>query len=115
MIKALRRVAFQVAHNWESVVTNKDLETIAKNNAGDVRCAANCLRFLMLKKTSRSHREAAEALSEPPYAETLGRDCSVALFHAVGKMVYNKREHPFSSFFLSFFLSFLISRPFDYL
>jgi len=97
MMKALKRAAFQVSHRWESVIAPQQLETLAKNSAGDVRCAVNCLRFFMLKKGPRPNggtKISGQAPGEPPaipYEETLGRDCSVALFHAVGKMCYNKR------------------------
>ncbi|PYH44796.1 putative cell cycle checkpoint protein Rad17 [Aspergillus saccharolyticus JOP 1030-1] len=88
-------------------VSPATIHTISQN--GDIRSAASSLEFICLKsnhfketkKPSRAKKASRKASTLTPLEQNTleliaQRESSLGLFHAVGKIVYNKRDNPSS-------------------
>lgn len=117
LVKALARICDKEFGNLESEAKRppKDyLDAIAQNCGGDIRCAINALQFLTIAKKdpsipflapgkSKSKKKVSKVkLSETQLKERKleldkmleclsAREISSALYHALGKILYNKR------------------------
>ncbi|KAN0063243.1 RFC checkpoint protein Rad17 [Thecaphora frezii] len=81
------------------------VQAVAESGTGDIRAAINCLQFLCgisaqdqgtkrdaKGKTRSASRSAARSrIAAKQLALISGRESSLALFHAVGRVLYNKR------------------------
>ncbi|XP_032625432.1 cell cycle checkpoint protein RAD17 isoform X2 [Chelonoidis abingdonii] len=119
MMKVLNRIATaEASMNGEkfAVPDKTSLELICKGCSGDIRSAINSLQFSSLKEysseknlwsrkkgnsTSKSNTEACRTKKKKKADKTLenqeiqaigGKDASIFLFHALGKILYCKRE-----------------------
>ncbi|XP_074851500.1 cell cycle checkpoint protein RAD17 isoform X2 [Carettochelys insculpta] len=97
MMKVLNRIAAaEASMNGEKfVVPDKScLELICKGCSGDIRSAINSLQFSSLKETSRAKKKkTADKSSENQEIQAIGgKDTSIFLFHALGKILHCKRE-----------------------
>ncbi|KAG0335336.1 Cell cycle checkpoint protein rad17 [Podila horticola] len=79
--------------------TPEEIEQLIQIHDGDIRAVINSLQFLCcLPLDSReSYRAAAKELEEDKYVDPelkaqQGHDSSLDLFHACGKVLYNKRD-----------------------
>eukprot|EP00727_Mastigamoeba_balamuthi_P013978 m51a1_g9202 putative cell cycle checkpoint protein Rad17 (1091) ;mRNA; f:111193-116117 len=89
--KALAAIAQEEGFN----LSPASLSDIAEQSAGDIRCAINALQFSctgashaipFVKKTRKSKGGESKTVSFG------SRDLSISLFHAVGKVLYCKRD-----------------------
>ncbi|CAN7940008.1 unnamed protein product [Ixodes pacificus] len=109
MSKVLAAVADEATARYKvsHLPTPDDLEQIAVSSAGDVRNAINALQFFCsaeqgpagpmqpaaAKKPRRRRKPREEPQGEAGGAAPAGsRDCSLQLFHSLGKMLYCKRD-----------------------
>ncbi|XP_050802080.1 cell cycle checkpoint protein RAD17 isoform X3 [Gopherus flavomarginatus] len=119
MMKVLNRIATaEASMNGEkfAVPDKTSLELICKGCSGDIRSAINSLQFSSLKEyssennlwsrkkgnsTLKSNTEASRTKKKKRADKTLenqeiqaigGKDASIFLFHALGKILYCKRE-----------------------
>ncbi|XP_039401054.1 cell cycle checkpoint protein RAD17 isoform X1 [Mauremys reevesii] len=119
MMKVLNRIATaEASMNGEkfAVPDKTSLELICKGCSGDIRSAINSLQFSSLKEyssenklwsrkkgksTLKSNTEASRTKKKKKADKTLenqeiqaigGKDASIFLFHALGKILYCKRE-----------------------
>ncbi|KAG0325836.1 Cell cycle checkpoint protein rad17 [Podila humilis] len=77
----------------------KEVDQVMLVHKGDIRAVFNALQFMcsLPIKTRIRYREAEEKMAEDPFQERdliqqYGQDTSLDLFHAVGKVLYNKRD-----------------------
>ncbi|KAI8802346.1 Rad17 cell cycle checkpoint protein-domain-containing protein [Cladochytrium replicatum] len=107
LLKALNRIAdieFRVPARRALRPQPEYLRAVARSSGGDLRCAINAMQFLSLKRT---HQAAPPSLMQPagkakrgskkegplPQLDYVGgKEHSLLLFHALGKVLYNKRE-----------------------
>ncbi|XP_061182185.1 cell cycle checkpoint protein RAD17-like [Saccostrea echinata] len=119
MLKVLTKIATEEAdhgmHKF-SIPSKAVIESISMSSAGDIRGAINALQFACLKDThdlvlpttskgkqpkskttKKSHRKTENKSSTDPdstLAAIGGRDTSLFLFRALGKILYCKRDDP---------------------
>lgn len=104
VLKGLKR-AIERASSTTSKTTSKIwlqlLQAIAEDSNGDLRAAVNCLQFIganskhfeaiVKQRGARKGQDMSTAMWKLiPLVS--GRESSLALFHALGKVLYNKRE-----------------------
>lgn len=90
-----------------SIMGKEVVTAIAETANGDVRSALNALQFACVqdrllrrfaaegrgvKRTSQGKRKNQESDLRKTLSAITGRESSMALFHALGKVLYNKRE-----------------------
>uniref|UniRef100_K7G9G5 Cell cycle checkpoint protein RAD17 n=1 Tax=Pelodiscus sinensis TaxID=13735 RepID=K7G9G5_PELSI len=119
MVKVLNRIATaEASMNGEkfAVPDKSSLELICKGCSGDIRSAINSLQFSSLKEYSSENnlwsrkkgnstlkcnteasrtrkKKKADKISENQEIQAIGgKDASIFLFHALGKILYCKRE-----------------------
>lgn len=69
------------------------LHAVAEDSNGDLRAAVNCLQFLGAKHLDIKMNGSAKKRTMTKLIRMVsGRESSLALFHALGKVLYNKRE-----------------------
>ncbi|KAG0253951.1 Cell cycle checkpoint protein rad17 [Actinomortierella ambigua] len=90
MMKAIKRVVKdEFASSRTRRPTDDELEQLYTLHNGDVRAMLNSLQFYCILPTKkRQHRDDSESGS----TDALERDSSLGLFHAAGKVLYNKRD-----------------------
>ncbi|SJX61687.1 related to cell cycle checkpoint protein RAD17 [Sporisorium reilianum f. sp. reilianum] len=104
VLKGLKR-AIERASSSTSKTTSKVwlqlLQAIAEDSNGDLRAAVNCLQFVGANskhlETIAKQRGATKGQDLGKAMRKMmplvsGRESSLALFHALGKVLYNKRE-----------------------
>ncbi|KXS19422.1 P-loop containing nucleoside triphosphate hydrolase protein [Gonapodya prolifera JEL478] len=103
VVKALERIS----RSENLSVDGGLLEVIADGCGGDVRSAVGAMQFFGLGRArgkvgaaSKRRRKGTMkdrvkvARSEMPEGVGLGRESTLLVFHALGKILHNKREHP---------------------
>ncbi|KAF8978559.1 Cell cycle checkpoint protein rad17 [Entomortierella lignicola] len=102
MKKALRRLIeseFGASHAYAPDAA--ELDQLIEIHDGDIRATINALQFLCYipTKKRKQYREAEERLEEEQQLlhgsenkMTLGQDSSLGIFHAVAKVLYNRRD-----------------------
>eukprot|EP01127_Copromyxa_protea_P010500 TRINITY_DN2552_c0_g3_i1.p1 TRINITY_DN2552_c0_g3~~TRINITY_DN2552_c0_g3_i1.p1 ORF type:complete len:870 (+),score=101.98 TRINITY_DN2552_c0_g3_i1:253-2862(+) len=95
--RTLMSVLKRIAEKEDLSVTTEGLQKIADNSNGDVRNAINSLQFSesksdtkLLKGKEPVKRGRTKKKSSSVTASS-GKDASLSLFHALGKVLYNKR------------------------
>ncbi|KND01073.1 checkpoint protein rad24 [Spizellomyces punctatus DAOM BR117] len=108
LVKALTRITdleFRSPMRSSLRPDKESIEVIAKSSGGDIRCAINALQFLTLRISSNSSsaataRKGARAKNRTPKVKNSNlqldyvgsRETNLALFHSLGKILYNKRD-----------------------
>ncbi|KAF9425636.1 Cell cycle checkpoint protein rad17, partial [Podila epigama] len=100
MTKAINAIVNEeFVHKRSFAPEKEEIDQLIEIHGGDIRAVINSLQFLCsLPLTSRRrYREAARILEEDPYVDPdmkmqYGQDSSLGIFHAVAKVLYNKRD-----------------------
>jgi len=114
MVKALTKIATSESQNGVRNFTVPDKQTLTnlvESTGGDIRAAINALQFSCLNKTSdlgkafegyssvassktesKSKMKKTKKKTETDLASIGGKDPSLQMFHALGKVLYAKRE-----------------------
>ncbi|TPX72282.1 hypothetical protein SpCBS45565_g00702 [Spizellomyces sp. 'palustris'] len=108
LVKALTRIAdleFRSPMRSSLRPDKESIEVIAKSSGGDIRCAINALQFLTLRISSNSSnaataRKGARGKNRTSNVKNSNiqldyvgsREINLALFHSLGKILYNKRD-----------------------
>ncbi|KFM61658.1 Cell cycle checkpoint protein RAD17, partial [Stegodyphus mimosarum] len=92
MMKVLNRVGASYPK-----LNKSDLEAIVVNSMGDIRNAINSLQFLCISDSTKQkslHAKKKNSGQDPLESQehSLKRDSSLFLFHALGKILYCKRD-----------------------
>lgn len=96
VIKALKRAMEQSGSKGGLKVWTELLQAVAQDSNGDLRAAVNCLQFVgadmaRFQASGRKGKERERAMRKMlPLVS--GRESSLVLFHALGRVLYNKRE-----------------------
>ncbi|GAC96375.1 hypothetical protein PHSY_003955 [Pseudozyma hubeiensis SY62] len=93
VLKGLKRAMEQSGRGGK--VWLELLQAIAEDSNGDLRAAVNCLQFVGVKGVGEGVRmkgEEGRRRVRRLIPLVSGRESSLALFHALGKVLYNKRE-----------------------
>lgn len=104
VLKGLKR-AVELAPSSKGKTSSKLwlelLQAIAEDSNGDLRAAVNCLQFVganskhfetMTKQKGAKKAEDTRRAMRKLMPLVSGRESSLALFHALGKVLYNKRQ-----------------------
>lgn len=101
LLKALTRINDTVQFDSRHVkLTKLQLEDIATNSLGDIRNAINSLQFLSVsnfKKPKPVSKAKESSSSSKERNKDVQRDSSLFLFHALGKILYCKRDQSLKS------------------
>ncbi|KFH68920.1 hypothetical protein MVEG_05724 [Podila verticillata NRRL 6337] len=100
MTKAIKTlVAAEFIRNESYAPTTEEIQQLIEVHDGDIRAVINSLQFLcyLPLETRENYRVAARKLEEDNYVDSelkaqQGQDSSLDLFHAVGKVLFNKRD-----------------------
>ncbi|KAF9438716.1 Cell cycle checkpoint protein rad17 [Entomortierella beljakovae] len=102
MKKALRRlIDFEFRTKHAYAPETAELEYLIDTHDGDIRAVINSLQFMchLTAKKRKKYREQAEKLEEEQELlhssenkMILGQDSSLGIFHAVAKVLYNRRD-----------------------
>ncbi|KAJ9478311.1 Checkpoint protein RAD24 [Pseudozyma hubeiensis] len=93
VLKGLKRAMEQSGRGGK--VWLELLQAIAEDSNGDLRAAVNCLQFVGVKGLGEGVKlkgEEGRRRVRRLIPLVSGRESSLALFHALGKVLYNKRE-----------------------
>ena len=86
MLQHLQRIA--VAEKVD--ISQQQLKSLCENSNGDLRHATNALQMFAI--TPNNGRQKRKKSNPESNTNAYGnRDTSLSLFHAVGKVLYNKR------------------------
>ncbi|KAI4327761.1 hypothetical protein L6164_020185 [Bauhinia variegata] len=102
---SIRKVLFRICQLEQCDLTAEHVDLLAKASGGDIRHAITSLQFFSLKQnkmhslslSSLSPSVSKKRKSEPvilddAYSLYFSRDETLSLFHALGKLLHNKRE-----------------------
>ena len=102
IVKCLQRIARE--EHIDHMLTKNTLKSIADNAQGDLRAAINSLQFFSSKyrpdhtlaainkgKKGKKRKLAERENGAEDEGNVAGRDQTLSLFHALGKILYNKR------------------------
>jgi len=101
IVKCLQRIAHE--EHIDHVLTKNTLKSIADTAQGDLRAAINSLQFFSSKyrpdhalaavvnKKGKKRKLTMRATGSDDESAVSGRDQTLSLFHALGKILYNKR------------------------
>ncbi|KAI9008097.1 Rad17 cell cycle checkpoint protein-domain-containing protein [Gaertneriomyces semiglobifer] len=105
LVKALTRVADREYRSAAQAHLRPDkasIDAIAKASAGDIRCALNAMQFWSLKESRKPSSDgwtrvatrnvSSEQRPESTLVPIGGREINLALFHSLGKILYNKPD-----------------------
>ncbi|SNX83292.1 related to cell cycle checkpoint protein RAD17 [Melanopsichium pennsylvanicum] len=99
--RAIEKAPSTASENVNPKALHELLQAIAEDSSGDLRAAVNCLHFMganskqfdiaARSKVGKKGEDGTKAMRRlMPLVS--GRESSLALFHALGKVLYNKRE-----------------------
>ncbi|KAJ3047376.1 Cell cycle checkpoint protein rad17 [Rhizophlyctis rosea] len=110
LLKALSRVAKLEAGSRSlyggGQAVKAQIERIATSSSGDIRCALNALQFISLQsdrfwtphppRSQKNGRKKGSVVekSQESSVPIGNREVRLALFHSLGKVLYNKRDDP---------------------
>ncbi|KAI9016073.1 Rad17 cell cycle checkpoint protein-domain-containing protein [Hyaloraphidium curvatum] len=105
LVKLLKSLAESEKMRIKRTIQDVEYDALANRAGGDLRCAINALQFMtlldsgvprhaMVKGTARRKQEdrIKEAESIVSGKVGAGREATLPLFHALGKILYNKRK-----------------------
>lgn len=109
IMKGLKRAMEKAGHTMAKAASKgvlmELLQAVADDSNGDLRAAVNCLQFVgvdgglmdaISTKGRKSGRKGTEEERRKAMRKLMplvsGRESSLALFHALGRVLYNKRE-----------------------
>ncbi|KAJ1028696.1 hypothetical protein NDA16_001862 [Ustilago loliicola] len=109
IMKGLKRAMEQTGSGMRKIASKSILmellQAVAEDANGDLRAAVNCLQFVgvnggLLEVAAGKGRKAGKLGAEEERRRAMrklmplvsGRESSLALFHALGRVLYNKRE-----------------------
>ncbi|GAB4847557.1 hypothetical protein Ancab_026618 [Ancistrocladus abbreviatus] len=99
-VSSIKKTLSRICRLEQYNVTSEQIELIANASGGDVRHAITSLQYFCLKpglmitgSSTKYHPIDLEVKSHDlGYSLPFGRDQTLALFHALGKFLHNKRE-----------------------
>ncbi|PRD34160.1 UNVERIFIED_CONTAM: Rad17 [Trichonephila clavipes] len=98
LMKILLRINNSSKLNSECMKLSKtQLESIASDSKGDIRNAINTMQFLSITQFSESKCDQKKDPTAKTEECALKRDSSLFLFHALGKILYCKRDPSLNS------------------
>ncbi|XP_054716567.1 cell cycle checkpoint protein RAD17-like [Uloborus diversus] len=93
MVKVLTQVNTKVTSACRKL-DKAQIEALAADSMGDIRNAINSLQFMCMSQTTKSKltSQTKHKKCDQSEAQDLKRDSSLFLFHALGKILYCKRD-----------------------